>query len=82
MTPIAKSLQQGRLEQTCLCGRTEAAGVYCSRCHRPTGEGEWYRNGDMQSRMKHAGEAPATLVKGGSTLPSHTSGHLTLGLGS
>jgi hypothetical protein len=50
---IAEALRAGKLEQTCrACGRTEAAGSYCSWCSRPMGPADWNRNGDAAERAR------------------------------
>jgi hypothetical protein len=37
-------LQAGRLEQVCSgCGRSEAAGFYCTGCTAPMGPADWHR---------------------------------------
>ena len=37
-------LAAGKLEQTCqICGRSEAAGYYCTACGRSTGPADWRR---------------------------------------
>jgi hypothetical protein len=46
----ADQLQRGRLEQSCVCGRWEAAGAYCSGCYRSMGPEDWYANGDLTRR--------------------------------
>lgn len=45
--------QRGKLEQTCgFCGRTEAAGFFCSWCGTDVGRTEWYRNDDVAERRR------------------------------
>ncbi len=69
MTP--DDLQRGKLEQSCPdCGRWEAAGSYCSKCYRPMGAVDWYRNGDQTRRR--------SVARGDVGPP--ISGPLTLGL--
>ena len=41
---IAADLRAGKLSQRCpTCGTVEAAGAYCTRCYRPAGPAEWFR---------------------------------------
>lgn len=41
---LCRPLREGKLEQACpACGRTEAAGRYCSGCLHPTGPADWHR---------------------------------------
>lgn len=43
-TEVAALLQAGKLSQECpYCGRTEAAGSYCTGCARPMAETDWRR---------------------------------------
>jgi hypothetical protein len=51
-------LQRGRLEQSCPCGRWEAAGAYCSKCYRPMGSADYYVNGDLKRRGAGRQEPP------------------------
>lgn len=54
MTP--KDLERGRLSQTCpACGITEAAGHYCSRCHRAMGPADW-----KAQERRQPGDEPET----------------------
>lgn len=41
---IAADLRAGKLSQRCpTCGTVEAAGAYCTRCYRPAGPADWFR---------------------------------------
>ena len=76
----AEALRAGRLEQACAdCGTWEAAGSYCTKCHRPMVPDDWYRNGDEDRRaVAHhkAAQIASTRVKRHRGHPSGTSSHL------
>lgn len=65
----ADDLRNGRLEQACPdCGVWEAAGAYCTGCHRRMGSADWYPNGDLTRRAVARQTPPSeaqTPVKGG-----------------
>jgi methionyl-tRNA synthetase len=43
----------GKLEQRCpACGRTEAAGAYCTACFRPMTEADWHRPKATENQQK------------------------------
>ena len=50
MTATPRTLQAGKLEQACPCGRWEAAGAYCTGCSRPMTPAAWYSNGSAEGR--------------------------------
>ena len=83
MTPdMRRQIQAAKLEQTCPdCGRTEAAGYYCSLCCRITGPEDWQptKRSDAQRAaatglarrdmaVLNAPEAPAPLSSDTPTL--------------
>ncbi len=74
---LGRDLQAGRLEQACPdCGTWEAAGSHCSKCRRPMGPADWYRNGDKAGRAvahERAAVIRQTHLKRGRGRPSASS---------
>ena len=54
---LVEPFARGKLDQTCPCGVTEAAGGYCTRCLRPMGETDWH-----PIRRSEAQQAAATAA--------------------
>lgn len=83
-TDLMVALREGKLEQACpTCGRWEAAGSYCSKCSRPMGPVDWYRNGDQdrrQSDARVAAEKATTPPKAPRGRPRRVIARLDLGL--
>jgi hypothetical protein len=73
---IADALREGRLSQRCpACGTVEAAGFYCTRCYRPAGPEEWFR----QERGRPASEPQKPPENGIKRGPGRPRAHLGAG---
>jgi hypothetical protein len=68
---VADDLLKGHLSQRCpVCGITEAAGGYCTKCDRRTGPADWFRGtsrktqGDAsRARVHSTAETGATALE-------------------
>ena len=73
---IADDLLKWRLSQHCpVCGITEAAGGYCTKCDRRTGPADWFR----QTRGRPVSGPQKTPENGLKRGPGRPRGHVDAG---
>jgi len=73
---IADDLLKGHLSQHCpVCGITEAAGGYCTKCDRRTGPADWFR----QTRGRPVSGPQKTPENGLKRGPGRPRGHVDTG---